>query len=152
GGRRAGGARRNRAARGGVRRAGFSGVAGSAHRCARRNRWSGGDLADRATGGSRRVAHQAGSGSQGLWAHLPRPWRDPRPVRRAVLQYPRDVLVSGAGVAPRRFAVALGVAPLGSTGSIGRSALAVLERHTDRFRLVALAANRRRSEEHTSEL
>src|SRR5690606_20334984 len=102
--------------------------------------------ADRATGGSRRVAHQAGSGSQGLWAHLPRPWRDPRPVRRAVLQYPRDVLVSGAGVAPRRFAVALGVALLGSTGSIGRSALAVLERHTDRFRLVALAANRRAAE------
>jgi len=42
--------------------------------------------------------------------------------------------------------VALGVALLGSTGSIGRSALAVLERHTDRFRLVALAANRRGAE------
>lgn len=42
--------------------------------------------------------------------------------------------------------MALGVALLGSTGSIGRSALAVLERHTDRFRLVALAANRRAAE------
>lgn len=42
--------------------------------------------------------------------------------------------------------MALGVALLGSTGSIGRSALAVLERHTDRFRLVALAANRRGAE------
>jgi len=35
-----------------------------------------------------------------------------------------------------------GVAILGSTGSIGRSALAVLERHPDRFRVVALAAHR----------
>jgi 1-deoxy-D-xylulose-5-phosphate reductoisomerase len=38
--------------------------------------------------------------------------------------------------------VAVGVALLGSTGSIGRSALAVLERHPDRFRVVALAAHR----------
>jgi 1-deoxy-D-xylulose-5-phosphate reductoisomerase len=34
----------------------------------------------------------------------------------------------------------VGVAVLGSTGSIGRSTLAVLERHRDRFRVVALAA------------
>ena len=36
----------------------------------------------------------------------------------------------------------LGVAVLGCTGSIGRSALAVLDRHADAFRVVALAANR----------
>ena len=35
-----------------------------------------------------------------------------------------------------------GVAILGCTGSIGRSACSVLERHRDRFRVVALAANR----------
>ncbi|HUG41412.1 MAG TPA: 1-deoxy-D-xylulose-5-phosphate reductoisomerase [Longimicrobiales bacterium] len=35
-----------------------------------------------------------------------------------------------------------GVSILGSTGSIGRSALAVLERHRDRFRIVALSAHR----------
>lgn len=35
-----------------------------------------------------------------------------------------------------------GVALLGATGSIGRSALAVLRRHRDRFHVVALAANR----------
>jgi 1-deoxy-D-xylulose-5-phosphate reductoisomerase len=35
------------------------------------------------------------------------------------------------------------VVVLGSTGSIGRSALAVLARHPDRFEIVALAANRR---------
>lgn len=35
-----------------------------------------------------------------------------------------------------------GVALLGSTGSIGRSALNVLDRHADEFRVVALAANR----------
>jgi 1-deoxy-D-xylulose-5-phosphate reductoisomerase len=35
-----------------------------------------------------------------------------------------------------------GVALLGSTGSIGRSALSVIERHPDEFRIVALAANR----------
>ena len=38
--------------------------------------------------------------------------------------------------------MALGVALLGCTGSIGRSALAVLDRHRDAFRIVALAANR----------
>ncbi|MGH7506500.1 MAG: 1-deoxy-D-xylulose-5-phosphate reductoisomerase, partial [Longimicrobiales bacterium] len=37
---------------------------------------------------------------------------------------------------------AVGVAVLGCTGSIGRSALAVIERHRDRFRVVALAAHR----------
>ena len=37
-----------------------------------------------------------------------------------------------------------GVAVLGSTGSIGRSTLAVLRRHPDRFRLVALTARRDR--------
>jgi 1-deoxy-D-xylulose-5-phosphate reductoisomerase len=36
----------------------------------------------------------------------------------------------------------LGVAVLGSTGSIGRQALEVLARHPDRFRVVALAARR----------
>ncbi len=36
----------------------------------------------------------------------------------------------------------IGVAILGSTGSIGRSTLAVLARHTERFRLVALTARR----------
>ncbi|HEX7050277.1 MAG TPA: 1-deoxy-D-xylulose-5-phosphate reductoisomerase [Longimicrobiales bacterium] len=37
--------------------------------------------------------------------------------------------------------MAVGVAVLGSTGSIGRSALAVLERHRERFRVVALSAH-----------
>ncbi len=36
----------------------------------------------------------------------------------------------------------IGVVVLGSTGSIGESTLDVLARHTDRFRLVALGANR----------
>jgi 1-deoxy-D-xylulose-5-phosphate reductoisomerase len=39
-----------------------------------------------------------------------------------------------------------GVALLGSTGSIGRSALKVLERHADEFRVVALAAHRNAAE------
>ncbi|MGD8278766.1 MAG: 1-deoxy-D-xylulose-5-phosphate reductoisomerase [Gemmatimonadota bacterium] len=38
--------------------------------------------------------------------------------------------------------MALGVAILGCTGSVGRSALAVLDRHADAFRVVALAAHR----------
>ena len=37
----------------------------------------------------------------------------------------------------------VGVALLGSTGSIGRSALTVLDRHRDRFQVVALTARRR---------
>jgi 1-deoxy-D-xylulose-5-phosphate reductoisomerase len=40
----------------------------------------------------------------------------------------------------------VGVALLGCTGSIGRSALAVLERHPEQFRVVALAANQRCAE------
>jgi 1-deoxy-D-xylulose-5-phosphate reductoisomerase len=39
-----------------------------------------------------------------------------------------------------------GVALLGSTGSIGRSALNVLDRHADEYRIVALAANRNAGE------
>ncbi|MGH7466065.1 MAG: 1-deoxy-D-xylulose-5-phosphate reductoisomerase, partial [Longimicrobiales bacterium] len=39
-----------------------------------------------------------------------------------------------------------GVALLGSTGSIGTSALSVLDRHPDEFRIVALAANRNAGE------
>ncbi len=38
--------------------------------------------------------------------------------------------------------MSVGVAILGSTGSIGASALAVLERHPERFRVVALTAHR----------
>ncbi len=38
--------------------------------------------------------------------------------------------------------MSIGVAILGSTGSIGRSALAVLDRHPDRFHVVALTAHR----------
>jgi 1-deoxy-D-xylulose-5-phosphate reductoisomerase len=41
--------------------------------------------------------------------------------------------------------VAVGVAILGCTGSVGRSALAVIERHPDEFRVVALAAHRNES-------
>ena len=41
--------------------------------------------------------------------------------------------------------MAVGVAILGCTGSIGRSALAVIERHPDEFRVVALAAHRNAS-------
>ena len=37
--------------------------------------------------------------------------------------------------------MSIGVAVLGSTGSIGRSTLAVLERHRDRFTVVALTAH-----------
>lgn len=43
-----------------------------------------------------------------------------------------------------------GISILGATGSIGRSALSVLEQHPDRFRVVALTA--RRSEEHLTGL
>jgi len=42
--------------------------------------------------------------------------------------------------------MSLGVAILGSTGSIGRSALAVIDRHPDLFHVVALAAHRNAAE------
>ncbi|MCJ7710020.1 MAG: 1-deoxy-D-xylulose-5-phosphate reductoisomerase, partial [Chloroflexi bacterium] len=40
----------------------------------------------------------------------------------------------------------LGVALLGSTGSIGRQSVEVLEQHADRFRVVALATGRNAAE------
>lgn len=42
--------------------------------------------------------------------------------------------------------MSLGVVILGSTGSIGRSALAVIDRHPDRFHVVGLAAHRNAAE------
>src|SRR5205807_541049 len=52
---------------------------------------------------------------------------------------------SGPGAAARpdaaRSREVIGVAVLGSTGSVGESTLDVLARHRDRFRLVAIAAN-----------
>lgn len=41
-----------------------------------------------------------------------------------------------------------GIALLGSTGSIGQSALSVIERHRERFRVVSLSANRNAHELH----
>jgi 1-deoxy-D-xylulose-5-phosphate reductoisomerase len=38
--------------------------------------------------------------------------------------------------------MAVGISLLGCTGSVGRSALSVIERHRDEFRIVALAAHR----------
>lgn len=49
----------------------------------------------------------------------------------------RRAALGGAGEHPLR-----GVAVLGATGSIGTSALRVIERHRDRFRVVALTAHR----------
>src|SRR6266853_855879 len=52
---------------------------------------------------------------------------------------------SGSGAAARahaaRSGAVIGVAVLGSTGSVGESTLDVLARHPDRYRLVAIAAN-----------
>src|SRR5690606_15032079 len=88
----------------------------------------------------RGIAAEARSGREGLRHTAARARRRAGPLRCTVLLDPRHVLAADAG------AVMRGVALLGSTGSIGRSALSVLERHADEFRIVALAANRNAAE------
>src|SRR5262249_31574147 len=83
------------------------------------------------------VPAQAGSRPQGLFDAHPGAWRRARPAGFAVLRAAgerNDVPVL------RRHMIA-GVAVLGSTGSIGRSALEVLRRQRERFRVVALTAH-----------
>src|SRR5262249_4474938 len=64
------------------------------------------------------------------WCHGPHRQRDRRCARPAVW-------INRTGSRGM-----IGVAVLGSTGSIGESTLDVLARHPDRFKLVALGANR----------
>src|SRR2546422_299475 len=82
------------------------------------------------------VAAQAGSRRERLLGPDPRPRRPARSPRLAVLRDPGD------GAALHRLpAVTVGVAVLGSTGSIGCSTLQVLARQRQRFRVVALTGH-----------
>src|SRR5439155_139245 len=65
-----------------------------------------------------------------------RPRRRARPPRLALLRRPRG----GRALQVVRRDMSVGVAVLGSTGSIGRSTLQVLTRQRERFRVVALTA------------
>src|SRR5204863_6495456 len=88
-------------------------------------------------GRRRRVPVQARSGGQGLVGADPRPRGRARPPRLPVLRPARD----GGIAAPVRGRMSVGVAILGSTGSIGCSTLQVLARQRERFRVVALTAH-----------
>src|SRR5439155_962554 len=88
-------------------------------------------------GRRRRVAVQARSGGQGLVVPHPWPWGRARPARFPLLRLARD----GGIAAPVRGRMSVGVAILGSTGSIGCSTLHVLARQRERFRVVALTAH-----------
>src|SRR5256886_9032247 len=87
-------------------------------------------------GRRRRVAVQARGGRQGLVVAHPRPWGRARPARFALLRLARD----RGTAASVRGRMSVGVAILGSTGSIGCSTLQVLARQRERFRVVALTA------------
>src|SRR5205085_1217422 len=75
-----------------------------------------------------------------------RPRRRPRPARQLALRLSRIVRTGGmatamdARVTRSRTPGVRGVAILGSTGSIGTTALRVLSRQRDRFRVAALTA------------
>src|SRR5207237_8736510 len=78
----------------------------------------------------------ARGGRQGLRRAHPGSRRTARPSRFAVLR----AAAHGRPVPPVRRRMSIGVAILGSTGSIGCSTLQVLGRQRDRFRVAALTA------------
>ena len=84
------------------------------------------------------------AGAEGLGRAHPRARRDARPDRLVPVRRAR-----GRAVCPRPRRLSrrpLGVALLGSTGSIGTQTVDVLEAHADRFRVVALATGRNAAE------
>src|SRR5437660_1659213 len=85
----------------------------------------------------RRVAVQAGGGREGLVVVDPGPRRRARPARFGVLRRTGG----GGAVSVVRPRMSVGVAILGSTGSIGCTALQVLARQRERFRVAALTAH-----------
>src|SRR5438034_10461423 len=86
---------------------------------------------------SRRVAVQGGGGREGLVVPHPRARRRARSARFGVLRRAG----SGGAVPVVRPRMTVGVAILGSTGSIGCTALQVLARQRERFRVAALTAH-----------
>src|SRR5205814_3939096 len=82
-----------------------------------------------------RITVEASRGDERQLAPDSRTRRCARSHRRAVVRDPR-LLLHGAPGARRVKQIAI----LGSTGSIGRSALAVVDAHPDRLRVAALAA------------
>src|SRR5205085_7608686 len=103
--------------------------------CARR--------AQRADGGSRRIADEAHRRGQGFIESHSRSWRRARPPRLdPVPPDPRLLLcehVRLAGAMTRPVNVAI----LGATGSIGQQALDVIDRNPSRLRLFGLTEGRR---------
>src|SRR5207248_11572185 len=88
-------------------------------------------------GGRRgRVAVQTRSGREGFLVAHPGSRRRARSARFTVLR----TAAHGRSVPPVRGCMSLGVAILGSTGSIGCSTLQVLGRQRERFRVAALTA------------
>src|SRR4029453_7869194 len=83
--------------------------------------------------GPLRIAAQTKCGRQGQLIADPRSWRHARPDRQVAVR----VSILHPSLEFRRVKR---IAILGSTGSIGRSALAVIEAHPARLRVVALAA------------
>src|SRR6267142_1433376 len=85
-----------------------------------------------------RVVDQAPGRRQGQRSVASRPRRRARPHRQPHrgVAVRRAVLHPGGVVSVKRLAI------LGSTGSIGASTLAVVERHPDRFEVTALSADR----------
>ena len=84
-----------------------------------------------------RVAAQARRQPQGLRLPVSRARRHARSHRLIPVRRPRAGRLRAAGRGRRHV---IGVAVLGSTGSIGRQTLEVIQAHPDRFRVTGLAA------------
>ena len=95
---------------------------------------------------SRRVAHQARRRCQGLGRAASRTWGHARPRGRAALCSSGAVVLFGFAcprllVADSQAFIGMKrIAILGSTGSIGRSTLNIVESYPDRFAVTSLAA------------
>src|SRR6476660_8919964 len=75
------------------------------------------------------------------WSTLHAEWRKlPLTDRRPARAHHHGAAIAGMVPWEIELATKLGIAVLGSTGSIGRQTLDVIERHRDRFTVVALAA------------
>src|SRR5206468_8025846 len=98
-----------------------------------------GGWARRAGGRPGRIPRQARRGAQGIWVPGARPWGRAGPDRFVPL---RRAGARRLRAPDRRLRPVTGIVLLGSTGSIGRQTLEVVEAHRDEFSVVGLAAGR----------
>ena len=113
------------------------------HRPGARGRLPGGDERGRRPV---RVAGQAQRRRQGQQRPAARPWRHPRPHRRAAAGVPDRARARAAAMNAAASSRPQRVCILGATGSVGMATLDVIARHPERFEVVGLTAQHRLDE------